>query len=833
MLVFKQGKWGAAGFLAALAIWLVQAAADVQVGRDFQANEAVETIRVEIAVGAGGEDLDEPLALDLGLGFPLWLHRLGRVESTAAPFGAVSQRGTAAHAIRAGERATFEFAASGETGLDELRTTPQLLAGVRVSDISRVGFTSPANHGWILAGYTIQINGKPFASNSAVNANGRGRQDESRERLTELNRELGPQQGELTDLQALVAAGLAADADRTRLADLERTLGPQLAEVRRLERQLRGAAPFFSESGFRSAWRTNGAIERLKVTVISAPHTGASTRNYIYFRTGGHKYLLGSAAQPLSPDFGPQEFELDLATAPLTAGDLRGYALGMLAPHEPAGDAPDRWHPQRLRIEIDGRVVYDSEDNSIDQASLSAIRLVPPAHINAAGQVVANTPIAREAFAWEAGSGAGLDLVHGGAEALPAEDDPTYPDPEPSVAIDQDIDVNVAIQDADTWYDPAAGPFPGEAGFGPGWQPGWGPLPDAGWGPGWGPGGWGPPGWDPGWGPGWVPGPSWLDLLLYGLLDELGVLPDWVIPDPVGEPPQLEEVQYNVGTHTVHWTVTGDESQIDHFVVDIVLIRPDLGAPIVQSITEPIEVGADQRILASPAWTPLVVPFAFENQSRSYAAVRVVIVPTDPALGTDPGLAPASPVMPTVHPLHIAPAPDATFVPAVGPASIVPLALGGEPEIPGAAAWIGGQCDSHNGLVFGGFSPMQYHVGVRPVANGDRLVVRFNGHVEGRHRLIAFLGFRGALVAPADVAVDAACFVANAGGNHTYHSDAHLVSDPAFAPTPLLPVIVDIDTAADIGPGVMEFNASYAIRCNNVDPNHPPMLIGVRLFPRP
>src|SRR5690606_2100181 len=118
--------------------------------------------------------------------------------------------------------------------------------------------------------------------------------------------------------------------------------------------------------------------------------------------TGGHKFQLGSAVQPLGPEYGPQEFTLDLATAPLTASDLRGFALGVLAPHEAIGDVPDRWHPQRLRVEVDGRVVYDSEDSTIDRASLSAIRLIPPAHLNAGGQVVANTPIAREAFVWEA-----------------------------------------------------------------------------------------------------------------------------------------------------------------------------------------------------------------------------------------------------------------------------------------------------------------------------------------------------------------------------------------------------------------------------------------------
>jgi hypothetical protein len=86
------------------------------------------------------------------------------------------------------------------------------------------------------------------------------------------------------------------------------------------------------------------------------------------------------------------------------------------------------------------------------------------------------------------------------------------------------------------------------------------------------------PGWDPGWGPGWMPEMDWLGLL-YGLLHELGIL-----PLPAGEPPQLEAVTLDWSTGTIHWTVTGDASQISHFIVDAVLIRPDLEAPIVQSI---------------------------------------------------------------------------------------------------------------------------------------------------------------------------------------------------------------------------------------------------------
>jgi len=84
---------------------------------------------------------------------------------------------------------------------------------------------------------------------------------------------------------------------------------------------------------------------------------------------------------PLNASFGPQLFELDLLAGPLAAADLRGYALGMLANPFPYADAPDRWHPQRLLVEVDGRVVYDSEEVDMDRLSLEAIRLIPPLQI--------------------------------------------------------------------------------------------------------------------------------------------------------------------------------------------------------------------------------------------------------------------------------------------------------------------------------------------------------------------------------------------------------------------------------------------------------------------
>ena len=42
--------------------------------------EEVRTLTVRIDVGAEGENLGQPLALDLGLGFPFWLYPVGQGE---------------------------------------------------------------------------------------------------------------------------------------------------------------------------------------------------------------------------------------------------------------------------------------------------------------------------------------------------------------------------------------------------------------------------------------------------------------------------------------------------------------------------------------------------------------------------------------------------------------------------------------------------------------------------------------------------------------------------------------------------------------------------------
>jgi hypothetical protein len=450
--------------------------------------------------------------------------------------------------------------------------------------------------------------------------------------------------------------------------------------------------------------------------------------------------------------------------------------------------------------------------------------------MNAAGEVVENTPNAREAFVWEAGSGAGLDLVHGGAAALPEEGDPAHPAAEPGLTPDGE---GLAEDD---WYDPTAGPFPGEAdvsfnftwvdGGWPG-MGGWG-WPDMG-------GGWGP-GWDPGWGPGWTPDLGWLGLL-YGLLHDLGVLPHGVLPLPAGAPPQLEAVTLDWGTHTIHWTVTGDPSQISHFVVDVVLIRPDLDVPIVQSIHAPVTVAADQCSLPLADLTPLDPPaMGFDEVSRAYWAVRVVMIPTDPAIGVDPGLSPAVPFIPTSHPSQMDLGHSFHYEPSVGPPDDVPISMGGEPELPGAAVWPAGEVDAHNGIVFAGLSPLQHHVVARPMHVGDHLIIRFTGLLTGRYRVIAFAGFEGGVELPASANISGVCRLfnlADPADQIGIPAASPIEANPALPPNHLAPIVMDIDTVPHFGPALVGYELTYRINNLAIDPNHPPAVFGVRLIETP
>lgn len=841
-------------------------------------DEVVKSLTLEFDVGPGGESLDEPLALDLGLGFPFWLHRLGRVDNFNAPFGAVSQTGQESHEIPAGQKAKFEFSAVAEPGLDTLHATPQMLSGLRLSDISRVGFCSKADHGWVLNGFKLLINDKLIASGNDLNANGRGLQDAAREQLAELNAQISPLQSEINELSGLAATGLANESDRAREQQISTELAPKLVERSRLERQLRGAAPFWTDDQFRAKLRAGNPVKNLKVTLVTAPHTGADSRNFVYFSVGGHKYLLGSPLSPLSAEYGPQEFDLDLVAAPLVAGDLRGFALGMQAVPEAISEVPDRWHPQRLRVEVDARIVYDSEDNTIDRMSLSAIRLVPPVTMSDS-KFVARAPLAREVSEWSVGSGVGLDLIHGGPAELPAETDPAYPQAEVASSTltsaedltDSTADTNDPFSSsnvtsnppllddgavAEIWYDPFAGPFPGETGYGPTWEPrlgqrlrnwlrsvlglsgggnsygwysGWGPGNGLGYDPGWGPGYY--QSYGPGYGPGWTN--NWLGLLLANLAGQQQVLPNWVLPQPVGVPPQLVGVELNIAHDSIDWNVTGDATQVDHFAIELVRLRPELDVPWSGAISETLDVPASQRTVSVSSLTVIPSSETADVNARSYAVARVRMIPTDAAIGVQQSLSPAMPLraMSPTRSLHIGY--QFGYIPPGGPATMRDVSLGGESVLPGPSVWVAGEVASHTGLVFAGVSPLQHHIVARAALDGDRIQVRLNSDTlpAGNYRIIAFVGFDGLAQKPAEV--DVTCnatvqSVANPALHIAYPTTVH-VACPAFPMSPMVPLLTDFNTA-DVGPGEMTVDLRYEFNQHHVDTEHPPMLVGLRLL---
>lgn len=806
--------WGLAALVGAVVTWsLVRA--DFQLATDREPGEVVQSLTVRIDVGAQGGDLQEPVALDLGLGFPFWLHPVGRGPSETAPFGAVPQQTTAGAKVAAGSGATFTFTLAGDAGQDVLQTTSQLLAGVQVSDVARIGFASEGTGDWVLAGYEIQINGQTFAANDNVGLKASEAQDDARFELADLGLQAAPLEQEYGDLSALVQAQLAGPADLARLAEVQQQLAPLLARKRWLEGQVRGEYPWFEEPDFDSPWRGESDVSSVGVILVTDTHPGADTGNYVYFRSGGHKYLLSSPGEPLSGQLGAQEFAIDLLAGPLTAADMRGYSVGMLAHAQAYGSAPDRWHPQRILVGLDGRLVYDSDEGPIDLNSLEAIRVIPPAHVDEQGQVVENVPTARETFVWEAGKGMGLDLVAGGALPLPPPGDPGFPLPEPGL------------------------PGPGDMGGGGGFQPGFDPFPGEViiWpgGGGWGGVGPGPGGIWPGWNPGWPAPPTWIDWVFGWLLPGLGVLPPWVNPPPVGVPFQIETVAITSGwqyddTFTVEWTVSGDEAPIDHYEVSLMAVFPDQVVPFPAALASGnLPAGTRQFSSALPA-VFFPVPL--------YLAPVVVAVPSDPAITPHQRIGPAKALFPPGTSPFSQPQLQNVYTRTNPPLLILnfgSVSFGGEPAGLGRAVWAAGEVESHNGILFDNASPA-WNIGVRPEPS-DRIGIRLNKEFfNGKHRVIACVGFLGGGGNAVDVRMNCSLERMNAPvpPPFTYPVQTANLVDPVGGPPAPMKILQQVVDRADAAwPGNSQLLISFTFEGGAVDPLHPPALFGLRVVPEP
>ena len=774
----------ASGLLAVIGL-ATTVGAEIKLGNDFEADELVQKISVMIKVGADGEPLDEPVALDLGLGFKLWLMPpKGQNVDASAIFGAVAQDSALSQKIDSGESGTFTFDVDADNGSDRLGTTPQLLAGVRISDISRVGIVSAGQTDWMLSSYEIHINGRLFIANNSVHATATQARNDAKTELKELRPAMKPLLDEANSLRALQEASLATDEDMTRLAEVDSAIAPLQRQIHQLEALLQGEFPWFVEDDFRSPHRGEAHVRSAKVTLLTASHVNADTQNFIYFSTGGHKYLMSSPDNPLSSEIGPREFEIDLTDGPLTAADVRGTAVGMLAHSGNYAKAPDRWHPQRVIVELDGRIVYDSDTNSLDKASLEAIRLIPPAHFDAEGQLVENNPISRETYLWVAGTGMGLNPADGGSLELPDEDDPKFPEAEPGV--DPEI---IDLPDDDAF--PGEPPFPPDA---PWWPPS--------------PGGFEPLPWP------YPPGP---------------VFPP-PVPPAFGDTFMVEDVTIAEGSKIgdafkVTWTVTGDDSPVDFYLVELLHYDPEQLMPGAASVTL-----ADGIVLPGQVYEFSAVIGATPVEGK-FVLPKVTAVALDPLSTPHNYLGPAKPLFRDDPETIVM---DANFQSVPGGPGVI--SVGGEPPGADRAVFVFGQGESTDQILFDSAAP-GVHLGIRPEA-GDQVfaVSAIVPTLLGKFRVNTHVGFLHETEGAETFGAMMRYWLEPVGGGAPlFISPAQPIENGISPDGPMKELAVDVDTAAaGAGPKrlVIAVYVAEAIPApGTLNPTQRPACFGLRVVP--
>jgi hypothetical protein len=510
--------------------------------------------------------------------------------------------------------------------------------------------------------------------------------------------------------------------------------------------------------------------------------------------------------------------ELDLQAGPLTAADLRGFGVGMLAAPHAAAAAPDRWHPQRIVVEIDGRFVYDSDANALDRRSLEAVRVIPPAHFGEDGAVVVNTPNLRETTLWEAGRGIALDPDNGGALALPEESADNYPLAEPD-PLDPGFDfpADDALAGGDMGLPEL---FPGEGfpgggfpgGF-PGGLPGGFPI-------------------DPGfWDPDWGPMDLWFGVFL-DWYDDVLPLPDDV--PALGDPYQVDNIQFVGPEHqpadafTVGWDVIGDETDIDHYRVELFQGKPNQNGTLIGDAT-----AADETTVPSGAGHyEITLPSGVGGglDDDLYLVPVVTAIPSDPlAPPADRQLGYAKPLLPDIAlPTDILiPAPEFDFNNGVaGSAWLSPT---DDPPVAGRAVWPFTKGEDQRATLLDHAGEFGTNIAIRPDGADNQVIVTFRRLLaSGDYKVVAHAGFLGAT---------------DTAGNHfKVQMKTRLVKlftwDPygpfedgpkdVFETDLSVPLQTEIDSTI-IGAGTFLVTVELTINDLSIDPATAAALYGVRL----
>jgi hypothetical protein len=343
-------------------------------------------------------------------------------------------------------------------------------------------------------------------------------------------------------------------------------------------------------------------------------------------------------------------------------------------------------------------------------------------------------------------------------------------------------------------------------------------------------------------GPVWGSLPEWLELLL-AWLSELAAAADGT--EPVGDPFQVSNVRfagtaYQLGQEfTVTWDVSGDESEVSGFRVELFHGKPDQNGTIIGpdpvATTVVVPTGAGQYEVTLATLVPGTPdPFI-------YLVPRVTALPVGEDAPRPMGeIGFARPLLPEGASDMLTPPLRLRHAGAGGidEADISPT---DEPPPTGRAMWMFGQGMDQRGTRIEHAPPYGLNLAVRPDADDETLTFWFvtPEAVSGKYKVVAHAGFLG---------------ISDEGANHMQVEMTALVAPrdrealpsetppiqllpPAPATAEVdetnesVPISIDLDTTGHYGGAPCLVSVILSIKGFTGDPKAaPPALFGVRLI---
>lgn len=394
-------------------------------------DQLINELEVVLEIGEN-TDVREPIDLHLGFGFPLRLS-VPANPSFAPVFFAIPTKNSLSkeqQTLKAGQEIRFEFDATNPSELDPLHITKTLLSGLKVGDISQVGFAGNGLDDWRIKGYQILVNGERFASNDMFDLGIKNVNDENSKFVAESLAQRKQIAMTAEDLQTMVEAGLSSEADQSLLDEKSDYLSLIDQRISLIGGQLLGQYPAISEIRLQPSpdGDVEDSVSEVIVKVFVSDQEKAGTKNPIYLQTGAKKFLLTSEVFPLKTQLNEQVFRIsntDLRFSPVSKNQLQKLRVGILGSNEPFAEVPDRATLDRVIVVVNGDIFYDSDQQVSDRRNLSAISFVPERHRDENGEVVTNTLTKFEVASWAPGSGEFPDSK----ALLPLEEEPASPLP--------------------------------------------------------------------------------------------------------------------------------------------------------------------------------------------------------------------------------------------------------------------------------------------------------------------------------------------------------------------------------------------------------------------